>query len=125
MRNLPFSPWIAIPRLRGVAFLGFPLLMVAGSAWHSPARAACPQQVPGVAMGSDRQASLRTQGQLPDACLKLLVRQCDAQAEAGFLDGGSAAQCSVRYEALLHQGFRGDFHSFLRWWQSSPKIASH
>ena len=73
---------------------------------------------------ADREDSLRAQKHLPDACLKSLVRQCDVDAESGFLDGARAATCSLRYEALLQHGFQGDFRSFLRSWQNAPRVAA-
>lgn len=82
---------------------------------------ACP---PGAADATspwpDREASIRRHGHLPDACLKGMVRQCADAAENGLLDGDSAAICSVRYEALLRHGFRGDFEALLAWWQRAP-----
>lgn len=124
MSNLPLSAPGGPGGLRGVARLGVAILALASSVGSATARAVCPQELPAVTAWSDREASLRTQEHLPEACLKRLVRQCDADAESGFLDGSSAATCSLRYEALLRQGFRGDFNSFLRWWQTAPPIAS-
>ncbi len=94
-----------------------------GASSHVQAQSPCPQEPAPVSLWSDREASIRQQEQMPDACLKSLVRQCDADAEAGFLDAGSAAICSVRYEALLRHGFRGDFPALLRWWLSGPPVA--
>ena len=85
---------------------------------------ACATGLPVVGWLSDREAGVLSQMQLSESCLKSLVRQCEAEAEAGFLDGGSAATCSLRYEALLRQSFRGDFHALLRWWQNTPGLAS-
>ncbi len=84
----------------------------------------CPEGLPVAGFLSDREAGIHAQTLLPDACLKSLVRQCEVDAEGGFLDGASAATCSLRYEALLRHGFRGDFHSFLRWWQNAPRVAA-
>ncbi len=111
-------------RYRGAGWLGLAGLVLAGGTTSAPVLASCPPQLTAVSPWSDREAGLRTQEQLSETCLKRLVRQCDADAESGFLDGGTAATCSLRYEALLHQGFRGDFHSFLRWWRSAPPVAS-
>ena len=94
---------------------------LAGSQSTPPA---CAAGLPAVGWLSDREAGIQAQTQLSETCLKSLVRQCEIEAEAGFLDGGSAAVCSVRYEALLRQGFRGDFHALLRWWQDTPGLAS-
>ncbi len=124
MSNFFCSPRRRLVPGRGAAWLGFPWMVMAASASPLPVQAGCPQQLPAVNAWSDREDSLRTQQQLPETCLKRLVRQCDADADAGFLDGGSAATCSLRYEALLRRGFHGDFSAFLRWWQSAPPVAS-
>ena len=113
---------LLFPRRRGRCVL-FSILLSAGAAWAAPAGAACPASLPVVSLWSDREASIRVQEQLPEACLKSLVRQCDAEAEAGFMDGSSAAACSLRYEALLRYGFRGNFLDLLRWWQASARVA--
>lgn len=119
-----FSPIRSLAlRCQGAGWLGLAGLVMAGGT-TPPALAACPPQLPAVSPWSDREAALRPQEPLSDSCLKRLVRQCDAEADAGFLDGGTAATCSIRYEALLRQGFRGDFHSFLQWWRSAPPVAS-
>ena len=94
-----------------------------GATWATTAGAQCPQAMPAVSLWSDRESSIREQERLPEACLKSLVRQCDAEAEAGFMDGGNAATCSLRYEALLRYGFRGNFTDLLRWWQDSSRVA--
>ncbi len=104
-----WSPWV---------------LLLAGAASPLPASAQCPEASAPVPWWSDREASIRLQEQLPDACLKRLVRQCDTDAEAGLMDAGNAAVCSVRYEALLRHGFRGDFPALLRWWRSGTPVAS-
>ncbi len=124
MSNFFFPIRSITVRCRGAGWLGLAGLALAGGAAPLPALASCPAQLPAVTPWSDREAGLHAQEQLSDTCLKRLVRECDADAEAGFLDGGSAATCSVRYEALLRQGFQGDFHSFLRWWRSAPPVAS-
>ena len=85
---------------------------------------ACAAGLPAVGWRSDLEAGTPSQTQLSDTCLKSLVGQCEMEAQAGFLDGGSAASCSLRYEALLRQGFQGDFDSLLRWWQNMPRLAS-
>ena len=121
MSKLPQSSRRAAARL----FSAGPLVLVlAGATSSSQAQAQCPEFAAPMPLWSDREASIRLQEQLPDACLKRLVRQCDADAEAGLMDAGSAAVCSVRYEALLRHGFRGDFRALLQWWQAEPPMAS-
>lgn len=125
MSNFLMSWRRAAARCRGGFWFGLPWWMaLAASASPPPSQAACLAQPPAIAPWSEREAGVQAHEQLSDTCLKRLVRQCDAEAEAGFLDGSSAATCSLRYEALLRQGFRGDFNSFLRWWQAAPPIAS-
>lgn len=72
---------------------------------------------------ANREASLQAHGRLPPACLQALVRQCLQASEARFLDGGSAALCSVRYEALLRHGFEGDFEALMAWWRRQRETA--
>ncbi|MFD0667129.1 hypothetical protein ACT80S_05390 [Ramlibacter sp. MAHUQ-53] len=65
---------------------------------------------------SAREAAIAAYARVPPACLRSLVRACSEAAAASFLDGGTAAVCSVRYEALLRHGFGGDFRALLAWW---------
>ncbi|HWP11999.1 MAG TPA: hypothetical protein VNN06_09280 [Ramlibacter sp.] len=55
--------------------------------------------------------------QMPEGCLKSLFMECAEAANERFLDLGSAAICSIGYEALLRQGFGGDFHALIAWWR--------
>ena len=111
-------------RVLGGACAAAFLTGLAPAAWSQPETAGCPRALPEAGFLADREDSLRAQKHLPDACLKSLVRQCDVDAESGFLDGARAAACSLRYEALLQHGFQGDFRSFLRWWQNAPRVAA-
>ena len=113
-------------RPRGVAARAGALCiaLLPALAWSQSEPLACAAGLPAVGGLSDREAGIQAQTQLSETCLKSLVRQCEIEAETGFLDGGSAATCSLRYEALLRQSFRGDFHSLLRWWQNTPGLAS-
>lgn len=54
---------------------------------------------------------------LPASCLKTLFLACSRAANAQLLDLGSAAACSIGYEALLRRGFAGDFHALMAWWR--------
>jgi hypothetical protein len=56
--------------------------------------------------------------QLPLPCLKAIFVQCSDAASEQVLDFGSAAACSIGYEALLKRGFSGDFQSLLAWWRT-------
>jgi hypothetical protein len=98
--------------------------LVHATAWSQSDSPTCPAAIPAVGWLSDRETSIRSHRELSEVCLKNLVRQCEVEAEAGFLDVGSAATCSLRYEALLRLGFRGDFDAFLRWWHDAPRVAS-
>ncbi len=64
-----------------------------------------------------REAAIAAHAQVPPACLRALVRTCNEAAAEAFLDAGSAAVCSIRYEALLRHGFGGDFSALLAWWR--------
>lgn len=73
---------------------------------------------PAVVSGwTGREEGIARHGQLPVACLQALVRECSEAAQETFLDGASAALCSIRYEALLRHGFGGDFEALLAWWR--------
>jgi hypothetical protein len=54
---------------------------------------------------------------LPEHCLKSLLAECNSDAGEQLLDLGSAALCSMGYEALLHKSFGGSFSAMLAWWQ--------
>lgn len=56
--------------------------------------------------------------QMPEGCLKVLFMECAEAAGEQILDLGSAAICSIGYEALLKRGFGGDFHALIGWWRS-------
>lgn len=67
---------------------------------------------------ADREGALARFERLPEHCLKRVFRYCAVIAGETMLDGGSAARCSVAYEALLRRSFRGDFHALMAWWRS-------
>jgi hypothetical protein len=54
--------------------------------------------------------------QLPESCLKAMLVECNDSANERLMDLGSAAMCSMGYEALLHKTFGGSFHAMLAWW---------
>ena len=66
---------------------------------------------------SQRGETLAWFEQMPERCLKSLFMECADAASERFLDLGSAAICSIGYEALLKQGFGGDFHALIAWWR--------
>lgn len=67
---------------------------------------------------ADRSGTLSRFEQLSPECLKTVVVQCAGVANRVLLDLGSAALCSIGYEALLRRGFGGDFHALVAWWVS-------
>lgn len=72
----------------------------------------------------DRDGALSRYEQLPQHCLKAIFMQCAAQASEQLLDFGSAAACSIGYEALLKRGFAGDFQALMAWWRTQRAGAS-
>jgi len=67
---------------------------------------------------ADRREQLSLYEGMPEHCLKTLVMECTAVANERMLDMGSAATCSIGYEALLKRGFGGDFKAMLAWWRT-------
>ena len=55
---------------------------------------------------------------LPQSCLQEIFTACSSAASQTLLDFASAAVCSFGYEALLKQGFGGNFRALLAWWSS-------
>lgn len=66
---------------------------------------------------TDRAGLLASYEQLPRHCLQELFAACSDASSRTMLDFGSAATCSLSYEALLRQQFGGDFHALLAWWR--------
>jgi hypothetical protein len=66
----------------------------------------------------DRDGARSRYEQLPLHCLKAIFMQCADAASEQVLDFGSAAACSIGYEALLKRGFSGDFEALLAWWRT-------
>src|SRR5437764_1077225 len=85
----------------------------AGTAQDSECRAAVSQAQP----LANRNATIASLEQMPDSCLKSLLVECSENAGQRLLDLGSAAVCSMGYEALLHKGFGGSFGAMMVWWQ--------
>jgi hypothetical protein len=61
---------------------------------------------------------------MSSSCRKALVVRCNQSARTQLLDLGTAAVCSVGYEALLRRDFAGDFHKLMAWWQAQPQASS-
>lgn len=68
---------------------------------------------------AERAERLEQLARLPPQCLKEIVRACSSAAQNTLLDLGSAASCSIGYEALLQTGFGGDFQALLAWWRTA------
>ena len=101
--------------LRGLAVAA--ALVTAGAATASGPAPACqtPAQADPLA---DRAGTLAQYERLPRACLVATFEHCSRAAGQALLDPGSAAICSFGYEALLRQGFGGDFGAMMAWWRS-------
>jgi hypothetical protein len=89
-------------------------LVRAASAQEAECRASVSQEEHPLAHRAETISSLE---QMPDSCLKALVVECNDTADARLLDLGSAALCSMGYEALLNNGFGGNFRAMMTWWQ--------
>jgi hypothetical protein len=66
---------------------------------------------------AERAETLSWFEQMPERCLKALFKECGDAAGRQILDLGSAAICSIGYEALLKRGFNGDFQALIGWWR--------
>lgn len=94
------------------------VIAATGPAWAESPPAACEVQPSQAHPLADRAGMLSRYEQLPPYCLKAMFMECAAQANEQVLDFGSAATCSIGYEALLKRGFSGDFQALLAWWRN-------
>jgi hypothetical protein len=88
---------------------------------HARADLAAPRcEIPGSEAGllADRAGLLAQYRRLPTPCLQQIFRACTEEADRSLLDLGSAAVCSLSYEALLQQEFGGSFPALLAWWRT-------
>jgi hypothetical protein len=90
----------------------------AGPGYTEGEPSACDVQAAGRDPMEDREATLARYERLPRACLQQIFRACSQAADRSLLDLGSAATCSIGYEALLRQHFGGSFSALLAWWQT-------
>lgn len=67
---------------------------------------------------ADRAEALSRYEALPAQCLKAMFMVCSEAARTQLLDLGSAAACSIGYEALLRSGFGGNFQALMAWWRT-------
>lgn len=65
----------------------------------------------------DRASLLAAYERLPRPCLQALFTACSEASDRALLDLGSAAACSLSYEALLRQAFGGDFGQLMARWR--------
>lgn len=103
------------PALRGVLLA---LALLAVSPVHADTPASCELPAGEADPLADREGMLAAYERMPTPCLRALFNACSAASSRNFLDFGSAAVCSFGYEALLKQGFGGNFRELLAWWQS-------
>ncbi|HYE38688.1 MAG TPA: hypothetical protein VEB23_02075 [Ramlibacter sp.] len=101
--------------LAAAAALGIAGVSGAATAPEPPPACALPAQSTPYA---DRAGMLAQYERLPRACLTEIFDACTEAASRTLLDPGSAAVCSFGYEALLRQGFNGDFGALMAWWRS-------
>ena len=80
--------------------------------------AACEIPGEGVDPLADRAGLLAQYERVPHACLQALFAECNSASSQALLDFGSAATCSIAYEALLSQRFRGNFRELMAWWRT-------
>jgi hypothetical protein len=72
---------------------------------------------------ANRAALLAEYERLPHACLQAIFTDCSTAASHTMLDFGSAAVCSLGYEAWLKQRFGGNFRALLAWWRAQRSDA--
>jgi hypothetical protein len=80
-----------------------------------PAQCRAPQEAVGI---DDRAGGIAALERMPDSCLKEMMMQCGDSANQRLLDLGTAAMCSMGYEALMRKSFGGNFRELMAWWRS-------
>ena len=94
-------------------------ITVAGPAARADAAAeTCEIPGDGVDPLTNRASLLAQYERLPHACLQQIFTACSTAANQSLLDFGSAAVCSLGYEAWLKQGFGGNFRALITWWRT-------
>ena len=73
---------------------------------------------------ADRAGLLQRYERLPQACLRAIFTACSEASRSSLLDFGTAATCSLGYEALLRQGFGGNFQALMTWWRGHRDASS-
>ena len=64
---------------------------------------------------TQRAETISRMEQMSETCLKALLVACDDSANQALLDLGSAAMCSMGYEALLRKGSGGSSPAMMMW----------
>jgi hypothetical protein len=103
------------------ALCGLLLAAVATAAWPAQAQPPAGNSCAVPASSDpllDRARLLAAYEHMPRPCLQKLFAACNEASSRTLLDFGSAAVCSLSYEALLRQGFGGDFRQLMAWWRS-------
>jgi hypothetical protein len=67
---------------------------------------------------ADRAGLLAQYERMPQSCLREIYKACSDASSQALLDFESAAVCSFTHEALLKQGFGGNFGALIAWWRS-------
>jgi hypothetical protein len=93
-----------------------------GGAWVAHANESASGQcsapaAPGPEVITQRAETISSMEQLPEGCLKRILLQCSDSANQQLMDFGSAAICSMSYEALLRKSFGGNFSAMMAWWR--------
>ncbi|RYF18982.1 MAG: hypothetical protein EOO30_01170 [Comamonadaceae bacterium] len=96
---------------------GASALVVAAAAASEPPPS-CELPAAGADPLADRAGILAQYERLPRPCLAAIFDACTQAAGTTLLDFSSAAVCSFGYEALLKQGFDGNFSALLAWWRN-------
>lgn len=96
--------------------LGFAAACMSGYA-QAEGDAQCRAPVPHDRPLANRSETIASMERLPESCLQAILVACNDGANRTILDLGSAAMCSMGYEALLRKGFGGSFPAMLMWWE--------
>lgn len=91
---------------------------------ESLAHCELPRPADGTHPLANRAESLSRFEAMPPQCLKAMFMVCTEAARTQLLDLGSAAACSIGYEALLRSGFGGNFQALMAWWRAQRSASS-
>jgi hypothetical protein len=91
---------------------------------QSLAQCQLPQPAEGSHPLASRAESLSRYEAMPPQCLKAMFLICTEAARTQLLDLGSAAACSIGYEALLRSSFGGNFQALMAWWHTQRSAST-